>query len=713
VASGRSGRGYNADMSRERVLDTSRDRGLPASLLVLFVVVFVCQLPVDVAAAEQPEPPRAFLDTTYSPPAGGVLTVNAGDDLQAALESARPGDTVVLEAGATFTGNFELPAKPAGGSWIYIQTSAYSSLPAPGTRVSPANAAVMPKIVSPNTSPAIVAEAGAHHYRLVGIEITTTHATTSTTQGGLAVLGTGDETDAGDLPHDITFDRTYVHGTPTGNIRRGITANSGGTAIIDSYIADVHEEGADTQAIGAWSGPGPFKIVNNYLEGAGENVMFGGADTRIAGLVPADIEIRRNHFFKPLSWKVGHPSYAGLHWSVKNLFELKNAQRILVDGNIFENNWADAQAGYGILLTPRNQSNTNPWAAVRDVTFTHNMVRGSVNGFNISGRDDIYQSQPTERVLIRNNVVEGAERLYLLNNGGVDYTIDHNTAIDTSYAVATLTNDPAKNDLNTNLVFRNNIASHGEYGVFGDRIGEGSVALSTYAPGAEFVKNIVAGGNPALYSGHPDNFINPPASLADVGFVDLAGGDYHLAESSPYRGAGTDAKDLGADIDAVNAAIQGVTPGGTETPPEDGPPAAPVPAPAPSGAGAPAAPVAPGGRSARQAAGAGLAAALKALRRGGLRALARGRAVRFAFTAPAGRVESVLAARGRLRRGAVLARARRSARSAGRLTVVLRPTAKGRSAARRGRRVKATLRITVAPRGGAAVRRSAALTLRR
>ena len=38
----------------------------------------------------------------------------------------------------------------------------------------------------------------------------------------------------------------------------------------------------------------------------------------------------------PLSWRIGDPSYAGTEWSVKNLFELKNARRVLVDGNIFQ-----------------------------------------------------------------------------------------------------------------------------------------------------------------------------------------------------------------------------------------------------------------------------------------------------------------------------------------------------------------------------------------
>jgi len=37
-----------------------------------------------------------------------------------------------------------------------------------------------------------------------------------------------------------------------------------------------------------------------------------------------------------------------------------------------------------------------------------------------------------------------------------------------------------------------------------------------------------------------------------VGFVDLAGGDYRLAPTSPYKKAGADGKDIGRYIDALN-----------------------------------------------------------------------------------------------------------------------------------------------------------------
>jgi hypothetical protein len=59
--------------------------------------------------------------------------------------------------------------------------------------------------------------------------------------------------------------------------------------------------------------------------------MFGGADSRAAALVPTSIEIRDNHFFKPLS-------LIPTKYSMKNLLEFKAGRRVLVAGNIFENN---------------------------------------------------------------------------------------------------------------------------------------------------------------------------------------------------------------------------------------------------------------------------------------------------------------------------------------------------------------------------------------
>src|SRR5580658_5509309 len=105
-------------------------------------------------AATLPTAPQTF-DTSYIAPTGATVNVAAGGDLQAALHQAQLGDTIVLQAGATFTGPFLLPNKTTGSGWIYVVSSNLASLPPPGQRVGPKDAVNMPKIVSPASSSAV------------------------------------------------------------------------------------------------------------------------------------------------------------------------------------------------------------------------------------------------------------------------------------------------------------------------------------------------------------------------------------------------------------------------------------------------------------------------------------------------------------------------------------------------------------------------------
>jgi hypothetical protein len=529
---------------------------LPTRLaLLLAVLAPVCLLVTggfgqSSRAAGDPELPRVCVDTSSVPPTGRTIAVDARGDFQAALRRAQPGDVITLEAGARFTGNFTLPNK-MGTGWIIIRTSAPdSSLPAPGTRITPASASVLPKVVSPNSRPVLTAAPGAHHYRFIGVEFTV--APDVATNHGLILLGNRPAS-PDQLPHDLIFERVYIHGTAQVNLRRGIALNSASTAIIDSYISDVHEVGADSQAIGGWDGPGPFRIVNNRLEGAGENVMFGGADPSIQDLVPSDIEIRRNHFFKPLTWRTEDPSYAGRPWTVKNLLELKNARRVLIDGNLFENNWAHAQAGTAVVFTVRNQDGTAPWSAVEDVTFTNNIVRHTGAGVGMHGIDS-KPSQPSKRMLIRNNLFEdvsgarwgGGGRLFQAYNGITDLVIEHNTAFQDGPIIM------AEGRPHTGFVYRHNLTPHNDYGIQGTGTGPGHQTLHAYFPGAVVEKNVLI-ANPDASRYPANNFHSP--SLGAVGFVDHARGDYRLTKRSPYARAGSDGKDIGVDFEALSAAM--------------------------------------------------------------------------------------------------------------------------------------------------------------
>lgn len=498
--------------------------------------------------------PAKTVDTTYVTPTGQVHAVAAGGDLQAAIDAAAPGDEIRLASGATFTGPFTLKNK-TGDGWIVIRTDiADSELPPAGTRIDPSYADKLAKIVVPdNVGAAIDTEASAHHYRILGVELSPEPGAFTF---GVVNFGSG-ATSVADMPHHLILDRCYVHGDPTLGSRRGVAMNSADAAVIDSWFADFKEVGADSQAIGGWSGTGPYKITNNHLEGSGENVLFGGADPPIADVSPSDIEVCKNHVFKPPAWQ-------NQDWTVKNSFELKHAHRVLIAGNVFENNWADAQVGFAILFTPRNQDGSAPWSGVEDVTFTLNVIRHTGSGIAMLGTDDNNPSQPLSRVVIQNNFLDdideskwgGQGRVFQLvtpSEPAVGMKLDHNTATRTGNAFLVMGDTTVVGD---GVWFTNNIVAKGDYGAFGSGQGEGNSALDTYLTNYTFVKNALVGADSAAYPS--DNFF--PATLADVGFTDSAAGDWSLTSGSTYAGAGSDGKDLGADMAAILAATTGVSP---------------------------------------------------------------------------------------------------------------------------------------------------------
>src|SRR5580658_8086442 len=117
------------------------------------------------AAAQEPVPalPQVYINTTWNPPSGATWQVNSASTLQFALNLASPGDTIILTNTAPFSGNFTLPAKTNPNNlWIYIESSGLSSLPPPGTRVSPSDAPNMALVVSPNVSAAFTLAPGAN-----------------------------------------------------------------------------------------------------------------------------------------------------------------------------------------------------------------------------------------------------------------------------------------------------------------------------------------------------------------------------------------------------------------------------------------------------------------------------------------------------------------------------------------------------------------------
>lgn len=466
--------------------------------------------------------------------ANRIIRVPPGGNVQAAIERAESGDIVELQAGAVYSGEVKLPNKPLT-DFVTIQSSAVANLPAE-KRVAPAQRSSMATIVAGMLGrPAVSAAGGANHYSFVGIEFT---AASSTYNYGLVQLGSGEA--AGRLPHDIEIDRCYIHPYKSGTVRRGIALNSAATTVKNSYIEGIGFPGEETQGICGWTGTRNAHIINNYIEGGAENIMFGGADPDSADLIPSDIEIRGNHLNKPAEWKEKA--------TVKTLFELKNAKRVKFTGNLLTNNWK----GSAFRITVRNQDNGAPFSTIEDVVIKDNVIDGAGEGINILGKDDTYSSQVLQRLTVSNNLFlniggdayEGSGYFIQVADGD-DISVTNNTVFNTGNITTFYGTLPRT------FVFADNIVNHGNYGI------HGPIDMRSDVARAMFQNNVIMNLNQVS----PDGYAFPPGntlarSLSDVGFADPSAHDYRLSSTSKFRGKGRGGKNMGAEIAPASVAAQ-------------------------------------------------------------------------------------------------------------------------------------------------------------
>jgi hypothetical protein len=558
------------------------------------------------------ELPRVLMATALrdTPAPGKVIRVKAGQDASEAVEKASCGDTIELQAGASFS-RLYLPAKKCDDAhWIIIRTSTPDAkLPPEGTRLEPCYAGVtslpgrpafhctssenvLAKIefdAKGGSGPVILAS-GANHYRLIGLEVT--RAASS------ALIYNLIGPDKGPADH-LIFDRMWIHGTAQNETVRGVMLSRiRYGAVIDSYLSDFHcvaKSGGcvDSQAVGGGLGDdpmGPYKIENNFLEGAGESILFGGGE---ATVTPTDIEIRRNHLFKPLTWFRGQAGFVGgldgNPFIVKNLFEIKNAQRVLFEDNILENVWGGfTQTGFAVLLGPKNQAgrtaNLCPACTVLDITIRYCAISHVASGFQIGNALSDKQGAAKDggRYSIHDVVVDDIDGERYAGFGAFaqvsmtpgesaapllhDVHIDHVTAFPPQSVF--IFGGPFADRKMSGFSVTNSIFTAGTRTLASTGGGpEKNCAAQAPKRAAEdvlrncfspyvFHHNVIVGGG----GGWPkDN--KTPGKLEEIGFSDHKngnGGEYQLPASSKFKRAAADQKDVGADVAGIKEATKGV-----------------------------------------------------------------------------------------------------------------------------------------------------------
>src|SRR5205807_3716575 len=232
---------------------------------------------------------------------------------------------------------------------------------------------------------------------------------------------------------------------------------------------------------------------------------------------------------------------------VKNAFELKNARRVLVDGNVFEEVWASGQDGTAIVLKSANQDGACPWCVSEYVIFRNNIVRRAAQGLVINaaevGRRGLPMPKKVNHVRFENVLFEEIGGKLLRIFGGVsDLAFTHMTSRSNPWGIL----DPADaSDANPRLVFTYNIVERKNYGI--GAAYEGEKTLTQNFPSFTYDQNVLvntsAGGEQPIDDGSLERRY-PARTWVAHGWdaVGFSAGSSRLMNTSRFHRAAADGK---------------------------------------------------------------------------------------------------------------------------------------------------------------------------
>ena len=547
--------------------------------------------------------------------AGGASTITL-DVNAASINGAYNGRTIAITGGAG-SGQTGTVSSYVGSTKVATMTGAWST-PPNGTSAFVVASLVAPTVICTGSGCNAVGIAdNASGWYFAGIDFTVDPNATAVYP--IISMGDGTVTTAA-LPTYITFDRCWAHPTGSVNVNgssRGIDLNAVYGTVMFSNVWGSVATYKDTQGILVTNTTGPLLITGNHIEGGAENVAIFNAcasgvyvpGQSLPGCPsPSDITVTRNHIQKLAAW-YGQPT-VGPHYDVKNLFECKSCQRVLVDSNWIDTTFSQGQ-DEAIILNCFG----NGVFICADVTFTSNLITHAPQVGVVAGN---LTTNTGNRIEFRNNLAIDINNITWGGSGvafGFGTTnyfiIDHNTVANTgdvahNYLTGLTTGDSLPS---TNLNFRYtnnfNYASPAANGTLpgsviadfisptlggdvfvGDywpcKYSSGATCTTYYTPaypaypaGISVVDSsaVPVRGQPGCNAagkpiGGPGGVLATgcwPLDWALVGFADFAGGNagtnltgMQLLSSSPWHNAGTDGLDVGANVAAVLAAVAGV-----------------------------------------------------------------------------------------------------------------------------------------------------------
>lgn len=569
-----------------------------------------------------PAAPQNIPSATRPTPTGSVIPVHSGDDLQAKYNAAACGSDLVLDSGTVFTGNFVFNKQCASPNWILVEgigcRNGSVTIPAyvtqttinAGTLIPPPGLTGYATIRSTNNVPPIYTTNGSNvpvKYNYFGcLEVTST-----VSQGALVNLTNNlAETQISQLGDHIMFDRVYPHGIASSGsvqIGRGFLITGSYVSIVNSYVSQIYS-GTDSQAILLAYGPGPYLITNNFLSASTEILMSGGTGKTPGGIVPSDITITKNYFYKLPSWNPNDPSYDGIARSSKNFLESKYGSRWNISANAFINSWDNGQAD-AFNFNSNDQNGDCAWCVSSDINLSNNVIKNIAGAFSIIPAQNYASTTcpgSLARVLISNNlfwvpgaspfIPSGGKIFALAGNSGTCETpgggadsvqIIHNHILGAGVNMK-LASGLSYNY--TNLVIRDNITEFDQYRwtnqcpdgmppnvdgsacILGDVSTGGLYNISNNAIINSGVLNGGQGVSDSTIINRYGGMVLPniydtrqSSNYAGAPFLNYGAinSDYHnwaLTGSGAWRSAASDGKDPGVNFTILDAAIGGAPP---------------------------------------------------------------------------------------------------------------------------------------------------------
>jgi uncharacterized protein YuzB (UPF0349 family) len=406
---------------------------------------------------------QAIRDELLAPAPPDGVVIEAGDDLQGALDAGGP---IALAHAARF-------AAPGG----YTCTHAQTTLTGGGDNT-----------LTGETAPALRVPTG-----IDGIEVATLLVASQASAALQIGRNDAEQVTLDQAPVDIAL-RALLSTGHRG--KRAVEVHGMGVEITDCEVHDCYAtSGQDSQAIWIGNAPGPVRIEGGHFEAASENLMVGGDTMKIPDCRPTGITILHATFTKPLAWQAaGTPK-------VKNLLECKDGLDVLIEDCDLYHCWKSAQDGYAFMFTPAN-------GGAVSVTVVNCRVREVGGIMNITGTDASGINTRRTQVTLRggdyrtNKAAMGGSGRFCLATRGPEWILVEACQIaHEGSAFCDLADDKVPID---RLRIVNSTWNYGSYGIRIGGVNHGDNSAGVIGT-VEITGNTISGAHSQFRARYPDN----------------------------------------------------------------------------------------------------------------------------------------------------------------------------------------------------------------